>query len=57
MKKSRGKELAEEHWKWFSGWVERLEFPMHHKEFVEIVGDAYKDAMEHGYKHGKEDKK
>lgn len=51
-----GKELAEEHWEWFSGWAKRLEMPMDHKEFVEIIGHAYKDAMEHGYKHGKNDK-
>lgn len=51
-----GKELAEEHWEWLSRWVKDLEFPSDHADFVRLIERAYKDAFEHGHKHGKNDK-
>lgn len=51
----RRKELAEEHWKWFKPWVERMRVPENSEEFVEAIGHAYRDAMIHGHKHGMDD--
>ena len=49
---TEGKKVAEEHAEWFRGWAERLAMPEDHNELAEIVLHAYRDAMEHGYKHG-----
>jgi len=49
----KGKELAEKHWNYIKSLLEAHNID---KNVIELIGFHYKTALEHGFKHGLENK-